>query len=341
MNRSKLLCLDGTSPSGGFGYISAGLLAELQARVTAKQPGLGILDDVAAFVGTSAGSWNALYLASHTDPSAALTDIVDFWQQLNGALAKTVSLRGGVGAISGASALLNSSALRDFLIDYFGSSTTLGDLPHPVMITSFQLDTPDQPIRNWRARVFDTFSPSSTDADELVVDVALRSSAAPVLLPIYGSMTNEGPGFVDGGVFANNPSLVAYTNMLNHRSLGRADFQEALVLSFGNGVVPKHLSPRMCKGMASWGYALWMLDVCKPLVAIDLMIEASMSLTTFQCEQLLRQAYHRIDPFLGEGIITSVVVANAIEKLIAEPTTKLQLDGTLEWMSQSGWLEPA
>ena len=341
MTQTKVLCFDGTSPSGGFGYISAGLLAETQKRVTAEQPGVGVLDDVRAFVGTSAGSWNALFLASQKNPSSALANIVQYWQELDKSLSRTVSLRGGIGALSGASALLNSKKLRDFFIAFFGARTKLGDLQHPVMITSFQLDTPGVPLRNWHARVFDTTDPNSPDAEELVVDVALRSSAAPVLMPIYASLNNTGPGYVDGGVFANNPALVAYTKMLHHRSAGSLNFDEVLVLSLGNGEVPKYLSPRFRGGVASWGYALWMLDVFKPLVAIDLMIEASMSLTTFQCRQLIGQAFHRMDPYLGKGIITSVVVANAIEKLLAEPSTEQQLEQTVAWMSGSGWLAQA
>ncbi|PRQ06475.1 patatin-like phospholipase family protein [Enhygromyxa salina] len=338
MKYSKIISFDGTSPSGGFGYVSAGLLAEIQTRISAIKPEVGVLDNVEAFVGNSAGSWNALYLASQKDPSAGLAGIVDFWTELNQALSKMVSVVGGVGALAGAGSLLQSKPLCGFFCDYFGSRTKLGDLPHPVMITAFQLDAPDATPRSWRARVFDSGDPDGNDAEELVADIAIRSSSPPVLEPIFQSITGKGPGYVDGGVFANNPSLVAYTQMLHRRKLGKTAFDDVLLLSCGNGEVPRYLAPRYRDGEASWGYSQWLLDLCKPLVAIDMMIEASMMLTSFQCEQIMGDDYHRLDPFLGDGV-HSFAMNNALAKILAEPSTQLQLDATVAWMHESGWLE--
>ena len=46
-----------------------------------------------------------------------------------------------------------------------------------------------------------------------MMDVALATSAAPTFLP---AVTIEGDQFVDGGLFANNPSMIGYTEAMDH-----------------------------------------------------------------------------------------------------------------------------
>jgi hypothetical protein len=84
---------------------------------------------------------------------------------------------------------------------------------HIVLVPSFQLDNMDPSFpsagsepkinRRWVPRFFHNLNDSDS-LDEKVVDVALRSSAAPTYFGIY-------QGYVDGGVFANNPALCAIT----------------------------------------------------------------------------------------------------------------------------------
>lgn len=93
-----------------------------------------------------------------------------------------------------------------FFKEVFGS-LKLADLHHNVVVTSFQLDN-RSPRRRWAPKVFRNFG-ENPDNSELVVDVALRSAAAPVFLPLYQSSNNHGPCFLDGGVFANNPAMCA------------------------------------------------------------------------------------------------------------------------------------
>lgn len=86
-----------------------------------------------------------------------------------------------------------------------------------VLVPAFQLDNMDPKApsadtvtstnRRWIPRFFHNLN-NSESLDEKVVDIALRSSAAPTYFPIY-------QGFVDGGVFANNPALCAITTALS------------------------------------------------------------------------------------------------------------------------------
>jgi patatin-like phospholipase/acyl hydrolase len=97
--------------------------------------------------------------------------------------------------------------LKRVLTEYFGNKT-LGDLPHKVLISSFDLDNgPDNPaqLRTWKPKFFHNFPGPDSDGKELVVDVAMRTAAAPSFFPVY-------QGYADGGVFANNPSMAAGAN---------------------------------------------------------------------------------------------------------------------------------
>jgi patatin-like phospholipase/acyl hydrolase len=340
MKHGRVVTFDGTSPSGGFGYVGAGVLAEVQRQAAAQFKGASVLGQVDAYAGTSAGSWTALYVASQRDPSAALSSIVEqLWQPLLMTMSQSISLSGGIETLTGLGALLDSRKVRAFFCDFFGSRTRLGDLHHPVMITSFQLDDPDALPRRWRARVFNSIDPSSPDLDELVVDVAMRSSSPPVLNPIYQSLRGAGPGYIDGGVFANDPSMVAYTQMLHARTMKRIEFDDVLLFSFGNGQLPRYLSPRFCGGLADWGYSRWLLDLRDPLAAIDLMIEAGMLMTAFQAEQIMGTNYQRLDPYLGKVNVLTPNAQDAVDQIIEAPNTQAQISATLGWLERSGWLQ--
>jgi len=97
------------------------------------------------------------------------------------------------------------------LEELFGN-VTLGDLlarGKYVVVPAFNLTT-------GKPRVFKTdHAPGlSTDSAYKASDVALASSAAPVYLPVV-ALTSPTTGaterFCDGGIFANHPALLAYT----------------------------------------------------------------------------------------------------------------------------------
>jgi patatin-like phospholipase/acyl hydrolase len=62
-----------------------------------------------------------------------------------------------------------------------------------------------------------------------LVDAVLRTTAAPTYFPIY-------QGYIDGGVVANNPSLVAYSTLLASEIVQP---QDVVVLSMSTGSNPK------------------------------------------------------------------------------------------------------
>ncbi len=66
------------------------------------------------------------------------------------------------------------------------------------------------------------------------VDIALATSAAPAYLPIVTIDTYDGKQFIDGGVYANNPTLVGVIEALRYFVGRNKRFQKLMVMSIGS-----------------------------------------------------------------------------------------------------------
>ena len=128
------------------------------------------------------------------------------------------------------------------------------------------------------------FPGPDSDAEEKVVDVALRTGAAPTYFPIY-------QGYVDGGVVANNPSMCALAQAL-HPEAGGQKLEEVTLLSMGTGIISKYLPEKD----SDWGLAQWAPHL------FSIMIEGGVGLADYQCRQLLGERYLRIDPVLPASV---------------------------------------
>lgn len=62
--------------------------------------------------------------------------------------------------------------------------------------------------RTWKPKIFHNFKGDDSDGDALIANVALYTSSAPTYLP-------SADGYIDGGVFANNPSVVALAQAIS------------------------------------------------------------------------------------------------------------------------------
>src|SRR5204863_10222735 len=97
------------------------------------------------------------------------------------------------------------SNLESVLKETFGNKK-LKDLQKKVLIAAFNLDREvkiaGQKVRAWGPKIFHNFSGGDSDGDELVYKVGCRTSAAPTYFETYGT-------YIDGGVFADNPSICA------------------------------------------------------------------------------------------------------------------------------------
>lgn len=171
--------------------------------------------------------------------------------------------------------------LRKILELQFGDMQ-LKDLNKKVAIVTFDLDNKSKEKRTWKPKVFHNFPGSDSDGDMRVVDVALRTSAAPTYFPTY-------QGDCDGGVVANNPAMVGLCQALDPRSEGsRPDLENIKLLSLGTGSVS-----RFIKGNThDWGAAQWASKL------LFIMMEGSIELVNYQCRMLLSDRFQRVNPSL-------------------------------------------
>lgn len=95
--------------------------------------------------------------------------------------------------------------LRAVLTEHFHQSM-IGDCKTHVLIPTFSLVTGNP----WIIKKDHEGLPGRDDLMSLV-DAAMATSAAPTYFPVHTSKDREGSRFVDGGIFANNPSVLAYT----------------------------------------------------------------------------------------------------------------------------------
>lgn len=302
-SRYRILSLDG----GGIrGYYTARLLARLET----EQPGWISKFDLVA--GTSTGAIIALGLADGLTP----TQIADIYAT-DAPRVFEVSLRERLrdgGGLYGPRYRLRRLAalLRGVFRDRH-----LSDLSRAVAIPAFDLTGRDfaNGQRRWEVKVFHNLCSDPEFGSLLLRKVALYSSAVPAVFATID-------GYIDGGVYAANPSLMATAQaLLACRANGTALSLDSLrVFSVGTGLSPL----RIDGDRHEWGLVQW----AKPLLGLTL--DANMSATTFQAEQLLGSAYYRLNPWIdGEPIMLDD--AGAIPRL-EDAAQASDLSAAVEWL---------
>lgn len=274
-----VLSLDG----GGIrGIYSARILERLERAVP------GFLAHMQLLAGTSTGGILALGLAAGLSPAA----LVELYRT-NGAQIFDDSWLDNLkdmGGVSGAQ--YDNGNLKRLLTETFAAQhvVTLDDLKRRVLVPAFDLDDSEDPRRKadkprtWKPKFFHNFAGPDSDGAELIVDVAMRTSAAPTYFPSYGR-------YIDGGVIANDPSVAALTQALNEETGGQ-NLRDVRLLSVGTGINPVFIAG----ANHDWGYAQW----AKPI--IGLMMDGVMGVAAYECYQLLGQRYLRINTVLDRVI---------------------------------------
>ncbi|WP_422355397.1 patatin-like phospholipase family protein [Roseivirga pacifica] len=188
-------------------------------------------------------------------------------------------------------------ALESALHDYFGDTMT-ADLKRPCIITSYDIrdrkavffnkvDGVNNPVRNYKVK-----------------DVARATSAAPTYFkPARIKSAIDAPlVLVDGGVFANNPTLCAYAEART-LDFGKQDTpgdiafpsaEDMFVLSLGTGT---EQDPYYYDKAKNWGMVSWIQPI------IDIMMSGNSETVDYQLKQMFKAvkkqgSYHRIQPSL-------------------------------------------
>jgi patatin-like phospholipase/acyl hydrolase len=257
----RILAIDG----GGLrGIIPLMIIRQLDAQSP------GWRDHIHMYAGTSTGGLIALCLAAGLAPDRLLQLYVD-----------------DAAAIFGRS--LWREALQLFFPKYSNRNLehlcrqTLGGLRlqdlreqhgRHVVITALQLDDHDAldpAARRWKAKVFHNLPTVDDSADdgELAWRLAMRTSAAPTY---FGSFD----GYVDGGVFANNPSMCALAQTQDDRLALRIPFDSIKMVSLSTGFRPYYY-----RGEERWGLLRWAPHL------VDVLTDGVNEVAEFQTRQMM------------------------------------------------------
>lgn len=309
MTAFRVLSFDG----GGIrGLVTAILLQRLTA-----EPGLaGLLDGTDLLAGTSTGGLLALGIAAGIDLSEIRRVYVEDGPRIfdDSLLDDLVDL----GRLRGADYELDElrRVLREML-----RLRRLGDLGKRVLITSFDLDNedPDPARRTWKPKLFHNFPGPGSDRDMPAWKVGLYTAAAPTYFP-------SADGYVDGGVYAANPSMCALAQTQDRRYPPTPPLDEVVLLSLGTGTSLEHVEGER----HDWGYAQWL----KPLVS--LMLDGTAGVADYQCRQMLGARYHRLAPVFPPGVRIPMDGVRHIPRMI-EFAEGVPLAETADWLRRN-WL---
>lgn len=283
----RALCLDG---GGYLGLAAAAFLAELERHFEFKAA-----DHFDLFCGTSTGGIIALALAS--GKSAA--EVVTLYEELGGAVfpqrfGRLSRARRWVRRLYRAK--WRNEPLMVALNDAFGDLTlgSLTDRGRWVVVPALCLT-------NGKPRLFKTnHHPDrlTAHAGYLLRDVALATAAAPTYFPPV-TLTNPGNSaketFVDGGLFANNPALIAYAEARKYLEV-EASQVRILSVSPPRNIRVENVGLHSCtRGIKQWAIPL-----------ADLFVQGSVDLPHFTVRCLFDACgcpnnYLRVDlPFRPE-----------------------------------------
>lgn len=298
----RILSLDG-------GGVRAVVTAVLLERLEAAYP--GFLSKANLLAGTSAGGILALGLASGLSPTQQREVFEEKSKEIF-----YFSLLRRLGNILVAK--YSNRNLKRELVTLLGNKK-LGQLSKKVLIASIDLDTkPSDPaaFRSWKPKFFHNYPGPNSDANELCVDVALRTSAAPTLFPMH-------QGYIDGGIVANSPSVCALAQALDPGTGGQK-LEDIVLLSVGASRNPRYLTEQE----ADWGWAQWAVPIVELLLE-----EGNNSIANFQCCQILGERYRRLNLFLPERI--DVDDATKVPRL-EELAWEVDLTEIVNWL-KSNW----
>lgn len=288
-NQLLVLSIDG---GGTRGIIPATILNCL-FRETGKHP-TQIFD---LFAGTSTGGILSIGITF----GLPTIDLVNLYQMKAQEIFHDSGwddLRDGFGKNIGAD--YSTNKFKKILKDIF-KDTTLGDIHDKLngkkylMVPTFNINPQNdagKPV-NFRPTVFN--SSFVKDQNELIVDVALRTSAGPTYFPIYEKQ------FIDGGVAMNHPAMAAVAFAINNQANGKGNYmkpggnrkglgkksEEVKVLSIGCGTSNKNFIPSSKIKDGDWGNLQWVKYLP------DLLTESNVQASEYYVQQVLEEENYK------------------------------------------------
>jgi patatin-like phospholipase/acyl hydrolase len=261
--------------------------------------------------GTSTGGIISLGLAS----GLQTRDLIDLYEKNGSTIFQTTWLRRLLHLFGLIRPDYKNANLKNLLQQKLGDKI-LNELGKKVLIPSFDMDcgqdNPPGSPRTWKPKFFHNYPGSDSDGAEKVVDVALRTSAAPIYFPEYQH-------YIDGGTVANNPSMAALAQAIDPQT-GNQKLDNLRIFSVGTGTRLTYTPG----ANHNWGLFSW----ARPLVS--LLIDGVMGVADYQCQRLLGESrYFRLAPNLQRDIAIDAV--SKIPELI-EDANNVEIGPAVEWL---------
>lgn len=272
----KILSIDG---GGVRGLIPGMVVVEIEKRM--GKPVSEIFDLIA---GTSAGGHIALALScpgKDGKPRWKAEDLAIFYREAYGRIFESSGLR-LFDALKGLSNERYSADGIEQVLDEILGDSKISEALCEVLITAYEVEsgTPHFFVRS-EAR-------ENEAKDFLMRFVARATSAAPTYFePAAKIGSEERLAFIDGAVFANNPTMCAFAHAM---SIG-FDEDDMTIISIGTGAVARELAYDEIK---HWGLANW----ARPI--LDITSQAGNHAIDWQLNHILRKGhYFRIQPLMN------------------------------------------
>lgn len=292
MSKFRILSIDG----GGIrGLYSLAVLSSLEKEVS-------LFDHFDVFSGTSTGSIIALGLSL----KMTAKQILDMYIQLGAHIFVLSDKK--------QSAKYDHALLKQALSQsIFPKELKLETLDKKVVIPTFKLF--DKSLQRWAPCLYHNFKDGAFEKESLL-DIALASCSAPIYFSSY-------QGYLDGGVFAPNPSMHALTCAIDPQ-VGKRHLQDVYLLSIGSGLMPLSIQKEINWDSSSWAFQQENKNFCEyPL--FTMMVDAMAESVDKQCLALLGQRYYRINSRFDEMIEIDEYQKGAklIEKGLQYPNIEL------------------
>lgn len=313
--KMRILSMDG---GGARGLYTASILA----RIVREEPRL--LNSIDLIAGTSTGAVIGMLLASDFPPD----EIEAIFQTLAPKVFAPMPWWRRMASPFFTSSY--DSQVRSKIFDEWCAGRTFADVKKWLLITTFKVDgTNPHPAASifpsncnrWRPGLLTNIPRMQglvePDLPLTLHDTLMWATAAPVYFPIEN-------GYIDGGVFANNPSLCAMTRSL--ANIPQLTSKDVCVLSLGTGVRPMRLDIDT-NGPLSWGLGKW-----APYL-VDLLFDSSNRTVNLHMAYLLGQRYHRLNPELDYDVALDDVSPKAFE-MLRKKAEETDLTRTIEFIEE-------
>jgi patatin-like phospholipase/acyl hydrolase len=339
MSQSDYLIL--TFDGGGIrGLVPALLVQQLHQE-------LNLLERVDLFAGTSTGGLVAIGLASGV-PVSSLVDIymtkgAEVFQPYPSF--SSVPPPALIDSYPNATALpldllqvkYTDAGLKKLLEQTFPADKTLGELSRKLLVTAFDLY---QDKRKAWAPISLTNLPDYNTDDILVLDAALSTTAGPVYFPPHVfDHKGEKKAFIDGGVYANNPSMLAAASVMASGTLKQRGlaFENIKLLSLGTGFTLNSIPPQNLLPLNLYGVLAWMLPITLPptpqFPLLEILMDGISGIDTFQCEQILGNNFRR-----GNVQLTQPINPDDYQKVDALKKMAEAYMASAEWNEIKQWI---